>query len=291
MWTFVLVLSLIEAVAAGLLDLVSQKADGSRQLAIGSTAVATFIAYWALVALNWMVVYRGTPELTGTGWFWLVFWGVVVIVVVFGVANLLTARWALAAPLVGVGFVLFVIIGLVFWNQWPLKGDANAFANLASVTVDHNQADYPPTDDNHMVIVSQQNALYEANQAMGGNLPGSTTAIGSRYTLGNCALQSVDAHMYYICALQLHGTVNNRDVHYIVPGYIVVDAEDPNVPAQARLDYKMRWSYGGPFGSSLTRLIWNSYKSYYIDDLTLEVNDQWQPMYTATLDSPVVRWQ
>jgi hypothetical protein len=206
----------------------------------------------------------------------------------FAIADRVTGRISLALA-VGVMCCL-VLGGGAIWAEWPLGNASNIYGRELKVISEPLGA-YPSTSDQHMVTVSDQNALNIANRAMSQDIPGSNASLGSRYTLGDCELQSVLAHMYYICGLRLSGTANNRADQYTIPGYIVVDAENPDATPQARLGYHMVYTPGAPFGHSITRLIYGWNRNLYVDDLTLEVNDQWRPEYTASVDSPPVRWQ
>lgn len=260
MFTLAVLIALLVSVAAGICDLVSSRSDDSsygQQLV--STIVATVINFLLLMLFDWIYFYVGTPVFAGAGWFWFVTVNVVITAIVFGATNGLTGRLSLTAPLVVVGWIVLVVFVLGFWNEWPLRGASNTLGHLAQVTRDLNVADYPPTDDNHMVIVSEQNAMFKANQAMNQHIPGSNNVqLGSAYDLQDCVLQSVAQHMYYICGLGLSGTVNQRAEKYTVPGYIVVDAENPSADPQARLTYKMHYTPGAPYEHSLRRHIYNN---------------------------------
>lgn len=250
-----------------------------------STVVATVVAFLLMMLFNWLSFYETWVTFAGFGWFPLAITDLLIVLVVFGIANGATGRVGGAAVMMVVALVGLLIFTIA--TGIPVGVGRDAYGKIAKVDIHHDVTSYPPTDDNHMVIVSQQNALYKANQAMGQDLPGSNTTIGSKFKLGDCTLQSVDVHMYWICALKFTGNHNG----YVLPGYIAVDGEDPLTEPQAHLNYKLTYSQSAPQGHSLTRLIWNKYNDYYVDDVTLEVNDQWQPFYTAALERPLVRNQ
>lgn len=293
--------AIVAAIATGV-ELGS--ARGKKPVLRSVAGVITLVLTWAV---DWLYLYTYTPTFSGAGWLGLLLMNVGIVAVVFGVVNGLifagnnynfdsyrgreNDRIGWAAQLFLIGFILFVAVGLGLINNWPLRGASDVYGHLAQVTIDKNSADYPPTDDNHMVTVALPHALNKASQVMNQSIPGSNVSIGSRYTLNTCDLQSVAGHMYYICSLKLEGTTSSQAVHYIVPGYIVVDAENPVPDAVVKLGYKMQYTDGAAYDHSLTRLVWNKFKTDYIDNLTLEVDDNWRPFYTASLDKPVVRWQ
>jgi hypothetical protein len=291
MWGTAALLAAIFAVGGLLLDLLSTKSKDHAEYRVFGTIAATVVTFLVLFFYDWVVLYTSTPVFAGVQW-----WGMLILPSLlatlfwFAVANWANDRVSLAP--VGAFLGIIVLLVTCIWQgAMPLRGASDIYGRQAQVKVEPI-GDYPPTNDNNIVTVSDQNALNKAHQAMGQKIAGSNVTVGSRYQLGTCDLQSVQQHMYYICSLALSGTANNRADKYTIPGYIVVDAQDPNAAATLRQGYHLRYSPGAPFSASLTRHIYNNgYSGYYPDDLTLEVNDRWEPLYTETIDQPAYRWQ
>ena len=287
---FAALLAMFFAVGGGLLDFVSSKASKNEDLRVLSTigtAVATFFVVWLM---DWLILFIGTPVFAGATFLAIVLPNLAATLVFFAIANGVTGRFSATIGISLLGIV-GLVCALVFWNNWPLGNDSNIYGHQLKVVMEPLKA-YPPTDDNHMVTVSDQTALYKCQQAEAQHIPGSTTPISSRYSLtGDTVLQSVNGHMYYVCPLKLTGSANNRADKYTIPGYIVADAEDPGAAAFPKLGFHMDYTPGAPFGHSMTRLIYGWDSNVFVDDLTLEVNDRWQPYYTASIDMLPVRWQ
>jgi hypothetical protein len=247
------------------------------------------ITFVVLTLIDWLWLFEWPPVFAGVGWFGFAFFNLFVTLVIFVIADSVTHRFSLA-PVVAV-IAILVMVGALFWNSLPLKGASNIFGHLAHVTMEPLKA-YPPTSNANIITVSDQNALQKADQALGRFIPGTRYTLGSRYALtGDCFQKPVNGHNYYICPLTLSGSSNNQADKYTVIAYIAMDAENPDAQATVHWGYKMKWTPGAPYGHSMTRLIWNWDRSVYIDDLTLEVDNNWQPMYTATIDRPATKLQ
>ena len=287
------------------LDILSSKATDNEELRWSSTIGTAVVSFLVMLFFDWVMIYKSLPVFAAASWTELFFLNGFIVLIFFAVANGVTGRISMA-PIMSVVAILGMLVTLGVWNEWPLKGHSDTYGHIAQVAY-QPIGEYPPTSNNNMVTVGDQNAQNIADRAMGQFLPGTRTAVGSIYKLGNCDLQSVAGHMYYICTLQLTGTVNNRGDQYTVGAYIVVDAQDPNVDPVVQTSYtttdpvtkqpvkhdiKMIYTPGAPFEHSLDRHVYNNgYRNVYVDDLTLEVNDQWQPFYTASTDTSPVRWQ
>lgn len=291
MFWFVVIPSIITTVAGLLLDLVYFRDDYgySRGSSSGvgltpSTVGGGFTCLALGILVNWLLFWVATPPLVGYGWLAVIVVNLVVMLVSFGVANYAGEKLSLAVIGSIVGIVLMVGGSLV-WNWWWIgSGNAQMLAHTVNVKREPVSA-YPNTSDSHMVIVGDQAARFKAHQAM------NTGNIGTDFQLGQGALQAVNGHMYYVFELLETSWTNTRRVHYTVPGYVVVDAENPNTPAKAKLGYNLHYVRNGWYGSNLYRHVYeNGYSRYSLDDLTLEVNDNWKPFYTASIDKPAMRW-
>jgi len=143
-----------------------------------------------------------------------------------------------------------------------------------------------------MVIVSPDIATTKASQAMATGI-----ACQRNYStylqLGPATLQYVDSRMWYVFPLEFDGAGNKARLHAIVPGYIMVSAEDPDAIPVEHYDglYSMVISLGGGQGSEPDRWAYShGYSGYLLDDPTLEINDQGLPFYTVTLLRPRMGW-
>ena len=148
----------------------------------------------------------------------------------------------------------------------------------------------PPTNTNHIVLVSQDIAAYKGQQVLGqtGQNLGSTYHVEE----DQYALQSVDQHLYWIAPLVYNNVFTNLS-NSDTPGYVVVDAEDPDVQAQLRTGNQcdsacaLHYVPGALFNQDLLRHVYLSgYTNGNLLDPTLEVNDSWKPYFTISLMQP-----
>ena len=296
MWFTAFLFALAFALGGTILDAMSSKSRTGTDAQIASTVIAGVLTFGVIIFTDWAILYTSTPSFAGVGFLALVMPNLFVTLILFGLANGVTERLSLAPVAAGLA-IIGLLATLVLWNEWPLKGASDVYGHQIHPTVEEATA-YPPTSNENIVRVGPQTAYNKANQVMGQTIPdekkgnGAVYTLGSRYQLADCVRQSVRAHMYYICSLQLSGTVNNRADKYTVPGYIVVDALDPEATPRFFGGYKMVLTYGAPYGHSMTRHIYNNgYDNVYVDDPTFEVDDNWRPYYTASIDTPGARWQ
>ncbi len=157
-------------------------------------------------------------------------------------------------------------------------------AHLVSVTVAPGDQ-LPASSTDHMVIVSPDIATTKASQAMATGIAGQRN-YSTYLQLGPATLQYVDGRMWYVFPLEFDGAGNKARLHAIVPGYIMVSAEDPNAVPVEHYDgqYSMIVSLGGGQGSEPDRWAYShGYSGYLLNDPTLEINDQGLPFYTVTL--------
>ncbi len=270
-----------------------------------------------------LYLYFGMPALTGPfgGWEWILWPGVLsAMLSIFlrgvsgaqelysnilnagdrfraGNSNVINSRRPRAQTLMADGagaagifmfiLVLFVAVivnsGIVVSTTW-FDGNAKGLAALPNVTVMPSGAQLPPTNVQHIVQVTQAIASFKGQQTLGQN----GQNLGSLYQViqSDFVLQSVNQHLYWIAPLVYNNIFVNLS-HSSTPGYVVVDAENPNAPAELKTGYTMRYIPGALFNQDLIRHIYLSgYVNGNLEDPTLEVNDNWQPYFTVSLMTP-----
>jgi hypothetical protein len=189
---------------------------------------------------------------------------------------------ALALALV----VLVAIVGnglIAVATTW-FDPNARALAAIPQITVEPASAQLPPTDVNHMVLVSHGNAAYLGQTALAAN----GQNLGSLYhtDLADYTLQSVRGHLYWIAPLVYNNVWANLG-HWESPGYIAVDAEDPNAGATLHTGYHLHYLPAALFNQDLMRHVYLSgYTDGNLVDPTLEVDDNWKPYFTISLMQP-----
>lgn len=180
--------------------------------------------------------------------------------------------------------VAIVVNGLISISTTWFDGNAKALAAIPHIVMEKSADQLPPTDINHIVLVNQGVASYLGQQvlASGGKNLGSTYHTeGSEYTL-----QSVNKHLYWIAPLVYNNVWANLG-NFQSPGFVVVDAEDPNATPQLRTGYHMRYLPDALFNQELLRHVYLSgYTNGNLADPTLEVDDSWNPYFTISMTQP-----
>lgn len=198
-------------------------------------------------------------------------------------------RGKVRAGIIGVGVLILML--LIVNPVWAISttwfdGNAKALAHIANVVAQSTEASLPPTNTDHIVLVSQDVAAYKGQQVLGQN----GQNLGSTYHLeqDEYALQSINRHLYWVAPLvynNLFTNLNNSDT----PGYVVIDAEDPDVQPQLRTgpQYQLHYIPGAIFNQDLLRHVYLSgYTNGNLVDPTLEVRDDWKPFFTISLMQP-----
>ncbi|MDE3229259.1 MAG: hypothetical protein KGO05_05215 [Chloroflexota bacterium] len=282
---------------------------------------------WGITfALNLVILYFDMPALTGPwgGWQWLL-WPLILLggYVVFGgsftrarqtldalngrlnsiprgfggrgggrgrVVNqqpdgaIPNASYAGGLAIVGALVIAFIINGLIVVGTTWFDGNAKALAAIPHIVSAPASQPLPPTNVDHIVLVTQAVASYLGQQTLaagGQNLGSVYHTDPAEYTL-----QSVRGHLYWIAPLVYNNVWANLG-NWQSPGYVVVDAEDPNVAPTLRTGYHMRYLPDALFNQDLLRHVYLSgYTWGDLVDPTLEVDDNWRPYFTISLMQP-----
>jgi hypothetical protein len=198
------------------------------------------------------------------------------------------SRGAIAAGIFGL--VIVAVIGIVatllitVFTTW-FDSNAKALAAIPHIKIE-SSSKLPPTDPNHIVLVSQSIASYKGQQVLGST----GQNLGSQFNLdpASYTLQSIDHHLYYVAPL----TYNNLFVNLsnsTTPGFVVVDAENPQAIPKLYTgsDDSLAYIPGAIFNEDLLRHVYLSGYTYgVLVDPTLELNDSFQPFWTISLMQP-----
>ncbi len=258
----------------------------SRGVAARLAPVAAFVL--PLFVFDSLAFYHGRPLMTFSGLIPLILANLVLVLVI-SVALDVRRHSLSVAP--AVAFAAAVAFGVVWLAGHNSGHDAYRASHLVSVTVEPGDR-LPASSTAAMVIVSPDIATTKASQAMATGLAGQRN-YSTYLELGPATLQYVDGQMWYVFPLEFDGAGNKARLHAVVPGYIMVSAEDPNAVPVEHYDgaYSMIVSLGGGQGSEPTRWAYDhGYSGFLLDDPTLELNDQGLPYYTVTLLRPRLGW-
>ncbi len=270
--------------------------------------------------LGLLILYFGQPALTGPfgGWQWIL--GPLTI---SSVANL----FAFARPAMGVleeaaaisqgrgragtrgttmsmpsrssrGIIAAGIFGLIFvgvigiaasilitiFTTW-FDVNAKVLAAIPNVKVMASPL-LPPTDQNNIILVSPNIASYKGQQVLGSN----GQNLGSAYNIDptSYTLQSINHHLYYVAPLAYNNIFVNLS-NPTTPGFVVVDAEDPQQVPQLHTENSAKVAYlpGALLNQDLLRHVYLSGYTYgRLVDPTLELDDNMHPYWTISLMQP-----
>jgi hypothetical protein len=198
-------------------------------------------------------------------------------------------RGKVRAGVAGMGVLIFML--LIVNPAWAISttwfdGNAKALAHIPNVTIEPASSSLPPTNTDHIVLVSQDVAAYKGQQVLGQN----GQNLGSTYHLeeDQYALQSVNHHLYWVAPLLYNNIFTNLS-NSDTPGYVVIDAEDPDAQPQLRTgaQYQLHYVPGALLNQDLMRHVYLSgYTNGDLVDPTLEVDDSWKPYFTISLMQP-----
>jgi hypothetical protein len=195
----------------------------------------------------------------------------------------LTIQVASLAGSVTIGLmVLLVIVGTAAtWQNVWFDGPAHDRAKIANIHIASDSEPMPPTDVKHIVMVTKSMAEYIGKQ----KIASTGQNLGSLYHFGDFTLQSVQAHLYWIAPLSFNN-INALSMHD-TPGYVVVDAENPNGTSEMKLSFHLHYLLGSVGDLGDADIVRHAYTAGYTDalmlDPTFEVDDNWQPYWTITL--------
>ena len=199
-----------------------------------------------------------------------------------------TSRRSIAAGIFGliivgvVGIAATILISI--FTTW-FDGNAKALAAIPNVTME-SSPNLPPTDANHIVLVSQSIASYKGQQILGST----GQNLGSAYSLdpNSYVLQSINHHLYYVAQLSYNNLFINLS-NPTTPGFVMVDAEDPQQPPQLHTESQSTIAYlpGAILNQDLLRHVYLSGYTYgRLIDPTLELDDSLHPYWTISLMQP-----
>src|SRR5438128_2067605 len=316
----IFLLALIGAVVVMAILTIGRLGFGRRE-AFNSRRFITWFAWF--FGINYLIclfiLYFSEPALTGPfwGWQWLL-WPLVI----SSIANLFAfarpalnvledasavsrgqprasksnptqlpasaSRGAIAAGIFGlvVAAVIGIVVSglIVVFTTW-FDSNAKALAAIPQVRAESSPK-LPPTDQNHIVLVSKSIAIYKGQQVLGSN----GQNLGSTYSIDpdSYTLQSINHHLYYVGPLSYNNIFANL-ASPTTPGFVVVDAEDPQAVPQLHTESSAALAYlpGALLNQDLLRHVYLSGYTYgRLVDPTLELDDSFHPYWTISLMQP-----
>ena len=188
------------------------------------------------------------------------------------------------------GLVLTVVALLVMVFS-PMSGcdmiNSQKYAGLiGEVETRTWTQDIQPKDPRHIRMANHENALFLARQAFG-----QAGAVGSQFEVmeGSITPQIIKKKFCVVVPIDFRSYWAWNDKGN-VPGYIVVDGEDPTAEALFVLlpkEKQFKYTPEACFEFNLERHIWRKgYSNYAVTSYTLEIDDNDHPWWTVTLYKP-----
>ncbi len=279
-----IIIALISTLVLILVALVATEVRGKTWSAVIGNFTVTAIVESSLL-------YFVMPPRTGPLWglAWLLLIAVIINLIFSGIVAYehddYTSPAAVMVPGC-IGLVIIMIAGAMTLGYPWSDGSAKELAAILKIDTEEYKA-YPETDPEHMVLITESMAETKVQQAFvkAGSFNG--RSIESTYVIGDTVIQKINDQLVWVTSLRFSAGKSRWRAEGEIPGYFVVDAENPNAEAQFKSGFRMKYVPDGWMGEELERLVHEKYPNYVIDDLSLEIDDNWKPFYSASLNRPV----
>jgi len=188
------------------------------------------------------------------------------------------------------GIALATVYGVTaLQTLWFSAGPDNAkrFASLPKITVAKKTEIIPPTDEQHIVLVTPLMAELKARTVLS-----SKSNYSTRFCIGRLTLQAINGRRIYAAPLV---PTNANDTFWVPlfggrsesPGYVIVDAEDKEAEPQLRDGFHITLFEQLPWAMNLSRFAYQAgFDRGELDNATFEVDNQYQPHWSITYVTP-----
>ena len=183
-----------------------------------------------------------------------------------------TPVWPLAAA---IGVVGAFTLGL--WIA-PVV-DASGLRDLVGATTSTSGA--PAADPRHVRVVPEESAIFAGEKVVG--------QLGAYYRVGTYNVQSDNGRLVWVAPLDFQGAVQWLS-RRTSPGLVIVDAENPDAPAELRARAPLRYVPSALLNANLRRHVWLRYGTELLLEETLQLDAQGNPRYLVTLGRPTIGW-
>lgn len=260
MWPYIFISMAIAAILTGALDLIL----GRRNNTVAGVIVAAILQF----GLSWLLMYFAMPSFSMfpyDGYTGLAVSIAISAGIGLAVAAGFTEYDGSWAPMGGITVLAVLYFGYVGVLSWTLATEP-----------------FPPSEEHDRLKVAPTDALNIARKVI-------KQPYGSYLEVNNANQVSVQGKRYYVVDLKVTDWRIFRDQGAYIPGYILVDATNPNVPGDFRLGYKIRYSPGASWNLDLQRRAYMDFElpnHVMIDKVDLErmeLDENFKPFYTAAL--------
>ncbi len=231
----------------------------------------------------WAIFYGYCPSLVYT------FWGVAGVALI---VNLIVSAVMIFAVTVRLHFIMILPVVLaVLFIGYSMGGcpcfRASEYASLIGEVDNKNfTTDMQQSDPGHIRLVPRELAAYKADKVLGeaGATIGSQFHVAKKYM----TLQRVQGKLVWVAPLDFNGWMIWTKVDG-APGYVKVDAENPNITPVLVDGMKYKYTPNAFFGDNLERYLWiNGYMWKGMTEFSFEEDDQNQAWWVVTLFKPTI---
>ena len=239
--------------------------------------------FYLLVLYFFFPSFMGDPQILG-----LLRVIILPLLIQLGITIALAFEWnkkETIAPII-IGIILILV---VFWAGIAGVTHPTYLNELPDVEVVSNfsEMDFTnPIDNTHIVQVDQQMAWVTGNKIIGD----SSMNLGSQYKIvkEELTIQKVNGKIYWIAPLEYNG-IFKWMAKKSSPGFIMVNAEDPNAMPELKLGYDLKYLPSAYLGSNLHRHIYFAgYHDAIIEDYSFEITDTLVPRWVVTITEPTL---
>ena len=249
------------------------------------TAILLFIPF---LGISWFIAWSSMPSMA-----YPLLGAMVVLVILFTTGSALINRSAMA---IGVPVALVVIFALyaLFSSSPIFHGQAYA-AMIGKMSDDksikHWSKDIAPIDPKHIRLVPEETAIALAKTSLNQNATnGSQASVGSQFDIDveHITLQKVKDRLLYIIPLDYRGLGAYFNTAGI-PGFIIVDAENPQAKPVFVEKQLMKFSPESFFSHNLERHLYtNGYYNKVLTDYSFELDDSLKPYWVVSVCDPTI---
>ena len=157
--------------------------------------------------------------------------------------------------------------------------DASGLRDVPNVSIVNG---LPPSADlQHIRVVPEEAAAFQGDKVIG--------QLGAYYAVGAYNIQVENGKLVWVAPLEFRDAIKWATRH-TSPGVVVVSAEMPDAPVDLRQRKPMRYIPSALLNDNLYRHVYFRYGFEQILELTLQIDDNGDPQYLATLGRPTIGW-
>jgi hypothetical protein len=183
-----------------------------------------------------------------------------------------TPVWPLVLAIGGIGLFALVLFVAPVVDASGLRDLTGAVTSVSGV---------PAADPRHVRVVPEESAIFGGEKVVG--------QLGAYYRVGTYNVQSENGRLVWVAPLDFQGAVQWLS-RRTSPGVIIVDAENPDAPAELRARAPLRYVPSALLNDNLRRHVWLRYGSELLLEETMQLDAQGNPRYLVTLGRPTIGW-